>query len=201
MIAIDPGHGGTDPGAIGRGGTMEKAVTLDVARQLKAMLEATGRYRVLLTRGGDEFVSLARRAAIGPVKGAALIISLHADASTNRSARGTSVYIRSDTPTAMPEDIAGTIRPKPGSAWLQRSTIDRLDDAVRMTGAPARSDHFWVLANQQIPSVLVEMGFLSNRQDEKLLRDHRHRALLARLIRDAVNGYFAGIAQAGEVRG
>ncbi len=77
-----------------------------------------------------------------------------------------------------------------GSAWLQYSIIDRLDDEMEMTPAPARAAHFWVLANQDIPGVLVEMGFLSNRQDEKLMRNARHQLLIARLIRDAIYRYF-----------
>ncbi len=211
-IVIDPGHGGTDPGTIGRSGTLEKTVTLQTALELARLLRASGRYEVLLTRKDDRFVSLAERAAYGRLHGAALIISLHADASPDHSARGTSVYIRSERAAGSgsrrrQSDIAEMAQAlgKPpaaeaGSAWLQYSMIQRLDDAMEMTAAPARSAHFWVLANEDIPGVLVEMGFLSNRQDEALMRNGRHRLLIARLIRDAIDSYFGSIAHHAGVR-
>jgi N-acetylmuramoyl-L-alanine amidase len=208
VIVIDPGHGGADPGTVGRAGTLEKTVTLDTALQLARVLAATGRYEVLLTRHDDRFVSLSERATFGRAHGAALVISLHADASPDRSARGTSVYVRSNgsaggglKPTTtgrfaeMAQALGKAPPPEPGSAWLQYSMIDRLDDEMEMTAAPARAAHLWVLADRDIPGVLVEMGFLSNRQDEKLMRDPRHRLLIARLIRDAVEGYFKSTTQ------
>jgi N-acetylmuramoyl-L-alanine amidase len=212
VIVIDPGHGGTDPGTVGRSGTLEKTVTLQTAVELARLLRASGRYEVLLTRDDDRFVSLADRAAYGSAHGAALIISLHADASPDRSARGTSVYIRSDRAAGSgsrrrSSAIAETAQalgkppaPQAGSAWLQYSIIDRLDDAMEMTPAPARAAHFWVLANQNIPGVLVEMGFLSNRQDESLMRNARHRLLIARLVRDAIDSYFGSIAHHAALR-
>jgi N-acetylmuramoyl-L-alanine amidase len=193
---------------VGRAGTLEKTVTLDTALQLARVLAATGRYEVLLTRHDDRFVSLSERATFGRAHGAALVISLHADASPDRSARGTSVYVRSNgsaggglKPTTtgrfaeMAQALGKAPPPEPGSAWLQYSMIDRLDDEMEMTAAPARAAHLWVLADRDIPGVLVEMGFLSNRQDEKLMRDPRHRLLIARLIRDAVEGYFKSTNQ------
>ncbi len=203
---IDPGHGGIDPGTVGRSGTLEKTVTLHTALELARVLRASGRYQVLLTRSDDRFVSLADRAVYGRMHGAALIISLHADASPDRSARGTSVYIRSDAVAGsrlkghspglaeMAQALGKPPAAQAGSAWLQYSIIDRLNDAMEMTAAPARAAHFWVLANEDIPGVLVEMGFLSNRQDEALMRNGRHRLLIARLIRDAIDSYFTSIA-------
>jgi N-acetylmuramoyl-L-alanine amidase len=206
VIVIDPGHGGIDPGTVGRSGTLEKTVTLQTALELARLLRASGRYQVLLTRDDDRFASLADRAVYGRAHGAALIISLHADASPDRSARGSSVYIRSNRAAGpglkrRPSDLADMAQalgkppaPQAGSAWLQYSIIDRLNDVMEMTPAPARAAHFWVLANQDIPGVLVEMGFLSNRQDETLMRNARHRLLIARLIRDAIDSYFGSIA-------
>jgi N-acetylmuramoyl-L-alanine amidase len=205
VIVIDPGHGGADPGTVGGSGTLEKTVTLQTALELVRLLRASGRYQVLLTRQDDRFVSLGERAAYGRVHGAALIISLHADASPDHTARGTSVYIRSSEPARngfaeMAQALGKPPSPQAGSAWLQYTIINKLDDAMEMTAAPARSAHLWVLANHAIPGVLVEMGFLSNRQDEKLMRNGRHRLLIARLIRDAVNGYFASIGHGAETR-
>jgi N-acetylmuramoyl-L-alanine amidase len=213
VIVIDPGHGGVDPGTVGRSGTLEKIVTLQTAMELARLLSASGRYEVLMTRQDDRFVSLSERAAYSRVHGAALIVSLHADASADHSARGTSVYIRSNATggtglkATPPGRLAGMAQalgkpptPHAGSAWLQTTMIDKLDDAMEMTAAPAREAHLWVLANPGIPGVLVEMGFLSNRQDEKLMRNGRHRLLIARLIRDAVDGYFASIVHSGESR-
>jgi N-acetylmuramoyl-L-alanine amidase len=198
VIVIDPGHGGTDPGTIGRGGTLEKTITLQTAAELARLLRTSGRYEVLLTRHDDRFVSLSERATYGRAHGAALIISLHADASPDHNARGTSVYIRSDGSAGHGgTDVAQPLGKPPskeiGSAWLQYTMIDKLDDAMEMTASPVRAAHLWVLANLQIPGVLVEMGFLSNRQDENLMCNARHRLLIARLIRDAVDGYFASV--------
>lgn len=206
MIVVDPGHGGTDPGAVSRSGTLEKTITLKTALQVGRVLAATGRYQVLLTRHDDRFVSLAERAAFGPAHKAALIISLHADASPDHRARGASVYVRSDGPsgaglkrvaTGSPAAIARALgtapRPGPGPAWLQYAMIDSLNDDIQMTAAPARAAHLWVRASHGIPGVLVEMGFLSNRRDEKLMRDPRHRLLIARSLRDAVDDYFRGL--------
>jgi N-acetylmuramoyl-L-alanine amidase len=212
VIVIDPGHGGIDPGTVGRSGTLEKTVTLQTALELARLLRASGRYEILLTRDNDRFVSLPDRAAYSRARGAALIISLHADASPDRSARGSSVYIRSNRTAGsglkrrrsdladMAQALGKPPAPQAGSAWLQYSIIDRLNDAMEMTPAPARAAHFWVLANQDIPGVLVEMGFLSNREDETLMRNGRHRLLIARLIRDAIDSYFGSIAHHAELR-
>jgi N-acetylmuramoyl-L-alanine amidase len=211
VIVIDPGHGGADPGAIGKAGTQEKKITLQTALELKRLLAATGRYRVLLTRHDDRFVSLADRAAFAPAHGAALMISLHVDASPNRRAHGASVYVRADGPSgaglrrvgtgeSTPAAIAHALStgqtpsPRPGSAWLQYTTIDSLNDDIQMTSSPAREAHLWVLANAGIPGVLVEMGYISNARDEALMRNPWHRLLIARSLRDAVNDYFAGLA-------
>ncbi len=213
VIVIDPGHGGTDPGAVGRAGTIEKTVTLETALALRRVLAATGRYEVLLTRHDDRFVSLADRAAFGPAHDAALIISLHVDASPDRRARGASVYVRADgsseakfkrvtpgSPATIARALGTAPHPGPGSSWLQYAMIDSLNDDIQMTAAPARGAHLWVLASHGIPGVLVEMGFLSNRRDERLMRNPRHRSLIVRSLRDAVDDYFEGLAHPASSR-
>ena len=133
LIVIDPGHGGRDPGAIGTTGTSEKTITLAAAQELRRQLEATGRYRVALTRTGDRTVSLAQRLAFARSHDADLLIAIHADASHNHRARGASVYVSSGSSptTQLPakgnsDRIARALaapepQPAPGSAWLQYS--------------------------------------------------------------------------------
>jgi N-acetylmuramoyl-L-alanine amidase len=97
LVLLDPGHGGKDPGAIGFSGTYEKHVSLATALELQRQLMATGRYRVALSRTNDVFIPLADRVGIAQRQGAALFVSMHADALSNHSVRGASVYTLSDT--------------------------------------------------------------------------------------------------------
>ena len=204
LVVIDAGHGGRDPGAIGVSGIMEKTITLDTAKELRSTLETSGRYRVELTRTGDRTVSLAERLAYARKHDADLLIAIHADASRDRRARGASVYVSNrDVTTQFPANgssrrIASALaapepQPEPGSTWLQYSMIEQLDDDVRMVATPARQAHLYVLGSRTIPSVLLEMGFLSNRQDEALLDKPAYRHVLVRAIRDAIDDYFATI--------
>jgi N-acetylmuramoyl-L-alanine amidase len=205
LIVIDPGHGGRDPGAIGVSGTMEKTIALAAAIELRRALEATGRYRVALTRTADRTVSLADRLRFARKRDADLLIAIHADASSNHDARGASVYVSSrGTTTRLPAGSGNAgriaravssdeVEPQPGSAWLQSTMIEQLDDDVRMVVAPARAAHLYVLGARTLPSVLLEMGFLSNRRDEALLRQPAHRRVLVQAIRDAIDDYFAAI--------
>jgi N-acetylmuramoyl-L-alanine amidase len=206
LIVIDPGHGGRDPGAIGTTGTPEKTITLAAAQELRRQLQATGRYRVALTRSKDRTVSLAQRLAFARSHNADLLIAIHADASHNHHARGASVYVSSgSTPTTqLPANKGNSDRiaralaapepqPEPGSAWLQYSMIEQLADDVRMVATPARTAHLYVLGSRTLPSVLLEMGFLSNRKDEDLLRQPAHRRVLVQAVRDAIDDDFAAI--------
>jgi N-acetylmuramoyl-L-alanine amidase len=201
LIVIDAGHGGRDPGAIGVSGTMEKTITLQTAQELRRALEATGRYRIELTRTGDRTVSLAARLAFARTHDADLLIAVHADASPDHDARGASVYISNHAVTTHfpanqgnSRDIANSLAaPEPGSALLQYSMIDQLDDDVRMVETPARHAQLYVLGSRTIPSVLLEIGFLSNRRDEALLRQAAHRRVVVQAVRDAVEDYFATI--------
>jgi N-acetylmuramoyl-L-alanine amidase len=205
LIVIDPGHGGRDPGAIGVSGTLEKTITLATALELRRSLEATGRYRVALTRTRDSTISLANRLAFARQRDADLLIAIHADASPDRHARGASVYVSSgNTTTRVPANRASSHRiasalsrpepqPEESSAWLQHSMIEQLSDDVRMVAAPARDARFYVLAARTIPSVLLEMGFLSNRQDETLMKQPAKRRVLVQAIRDAIDDYFSAI--------
>ena len=207
VIVIDPGHGGRDLGAVGRAGTLEKSVTLNAALELKRQLAATGRYRVAMTRTSDVFISLADRRAFARRQHGALFISIHANASKDSRARGASVYVQRRRRgseeimrfAAGPGTIGGVAdaligpRPRPGSAWLQSTMIDNLDNDIRMLSAPARDARLYVLGGHAMPSVLLEMGFLSNRQDEVLLKQAKYRKVIAGAIRQSIDDYFTAL--------
>jgi N-acetylmuramoyl-L-alanine amidase len=203
LIVIDAGHGGRDPGAVGVSGTMEKTITLATAEELRRTLQRTGRYRVAMTRTRDSTVSLGDRLAFAREHEADLLIAIHADASPDRTARGASVYVSTRVATsrfAATRDSSGNIAralaaPDGGSVLLQNSMIEQLADDVRMTESPARQAHLYVLGSRTIPSVLLELGFLSNRQDEALLRQPAQRGILVRAISDAIDDYFAAVRQ------
>lgn len=216
LIVIDPGHGGKDSGAVGVAGTLEKNVALSAAEELKRLLQATGRYRVAMTRTKDVFVSLAGRVAFARTHQAALMIAIHANSSKNHGAHGASVWVRSgqtggEGVTHLPAgsrdrtEIAdalagGPPHPSPGSAWLQYTMIDNLSGDVRMEPVPARQARFYVLGLHDVPSVLLEMGYLSNRRDEVLLNQSKFRRVMTEAIRDAVEDYFNKLAHPNAMR-
>jgi N-acetylmuramoyl-L-alanine amidase len=223
LVMLDPGHGGKDPGAIGVSGTYEKQVALATALELKRQLEAGGRYRVDLTRASDVFIPLDDRVARAQKNGAALFVSMHADALSDHSVRGASVYTlaqtASDAQTAAlaktensadrfigrqwqgtsPEVsriLASLVRQetRTDSVRIARSLVGSLDQDLPMLPNPDRHAGFVVLKAADIPSVLVEMGFMSNPRDEAALRRPDHRKLVAEAMRRAVDAYFAGIS-------
>ncbi|WP_051329211.1 N-acetylmuramoyl-L-alanine amidase family protein [Geminicoccus roseus] len=220
MIVLDPGHGGKDPGTIGRRGTYEKNITLAVARAIRAELEKSGRYRVTLTRDGDQAVPLRQRQAIAREAGGALFISIHADSLGNNSEmRGASVYTLSDRAS---DREAATLAQKENKADIvsgldltdqdpivseilidlalrdatNRSIgfadylVQELGKVTRLVKRTRRFAGFVVLKSPDTPSVLLELGFLSNASDEKLLKDPAHQRKVARAVRDALDSYF-----------
>lgn len=221
LVVLDPGHGGTDPGAIGTKGTQEKRITLPLALELKRMLEAGGRCRVALTRTTDVFVPLARRVEFARRREAVLLLSIHADAmpaGQSHALRGASVYTVSETATdslaaalARREnqaDQAGGLRlpsvspevqrillslmrqeTRAGSERLARLAVNALDGEVALLNQPLRRAQFVVLKAPDVPAALVECGFLSNPQDEALLRRADHRAKVAAALAEAVHGF------------
>lgn len=230
VVMLDPGHGGKDPGAIGVSGTYEKHVSLSAALELKKQLEAGGRYRVELTRARDIFIPLDDRVDIARRKGAALFVSMHADALSDHSVRGASVYTlaqtASDSQTAAlartensadrfigrqwqdttPEVariLASLVRQetRTGSVRIARNLVGSLDKDLPMLQNPDRHAGFVVLKAADIPSVLVEMGFMSNPRDEAALRQADHRKLVARAMHRAVDAYFAGLGRATALSG
>ena len=220
LVVLDPGHGGKDPGAIGLSGTFEKHVALAAAQEVRRQLESTHRVRVALTRGGDRFIPLERRVALAQARGAALFISLHADALADREVRGASVYTlaegASDPQTAalarrenaadrfggsafqgVPPEVAGILaslvrqETRAGSTHLAHSLVGTLGREVGLLPNPSRHASFVVLKAPDIPSVLVEMGFMSNRRDEAALQQAQYRAQIASAVARAVLGVLA----------
>ncbi|MBO6946684.1 MAG: N-acetylmuramoyl-L-alanine amidase [Rhodospirillales bacterium] len=225
VIVIDPGHGGVDPGAIGVSGIYEKHITLAAARDLKRYLEATGRFDVKLTRDRDIFIRLRGRIERAREMKADLFISLHADTIRNRGVRGLSLYTLSERASdkeaaqlAERENKADLIagidlthesaevtnilidlaqrETMNQSAKLAALLVDELDGRVNILRNPHRFAGFAVLKAPDIPSVLIELGFLSNKEDERQLRSKSHRRKLAQSIAGAVDRYFAKIESA-----
>jgi N-acetylmuramoyl-L-alanine amidase len=224
LVMLDPGHGGKDPGAIGVSGTYEKHVSLAVAEELRRLLEAGGRYRVTMTRQTDVFVPLEERVARAQEHGAGLFVSMHADALGDHAVRGASVYtLSTGASDALSAQLAArensadrflgpryrAVSPEVArilASLVQRETrVDSLRFAHSMVGCldrdlpmlphPERHAGFVVLKSADIPSVLVEMGFMSNPRDEAELRRPAHRALVAQAMRQAVDAYFAAGAR------
>jgi len=218
LIVIDPGHGGIDPGALGST-TMEKNITLAVAKQLQKTLLATGRFRVVLTRDKDVFIPLRDRFKIARDKGADLFISLHADSNPGTSARGASVYTLSDKASDAEAEALATKENKSDvingvdlsqqsqtvSGILidlaQRETINMSSRFASILVGDLRNDTmmlqnshrfagFAVLKAPDVPSVLLEMGYISTPEDERLLTDANHQKKLAESITHAIEDYF-----------
>ena len=219
VIVIDPGHGGIDPGSTS-GRVFEKHITLAAARAIKTHLEASGKYKVRLTRKKDSFIRLRRRIAIARAHQAELFISLHADAIRNKRIRGLSVYTLSEKAS---DKEAAELADKENKADLiagmdlsseskevtnilidlaQRETMNEsalfaaeLVKHIRKVSKTLSNAHrfagFAVLKAPDVPSILIEMGFLSNRADEQALRSKKYRTNLARAIGNAVEGYFS----------
>ena len=220
VIALDPGHGGIDPGAISPHRVYEKDITLPAARELARQLDATGRYRAVLTRRGDVFVPLRRRVARARADRADLFLSIHADALPDSAVRGLSVYTlsneasdRATVALAVREnrdDFIGGVRlsrqPREIGAILvdlaRRQTnnlslslahaiVAELGRAVPLLEKPHREAGFAVLGAPDLPSALVELGCLSNPEDERLLCQRGYQKLLARGLTQAIDDYFA----------
>jgi len=178
VIVIDPGHGGRDPGAIGARGTQEKNITLAASLELKKQLESTRRYKVIITRGDDKYVDHEDRLRIARAGGADLFISIHADSTKSFTARGASVYTLADRSKSRSKDIVAN------QNWIMDV------DLATHIGNTHRRAGYYVLLAPDVPAVLLELGFLSNSDDEKLLRSKQHRKKLIRAVVSSINTYF-----------
>ena len=214
VVVIDAGHGGRDPGAIGSR-SHEKDVTLAAAMALKARLETSGRYRVVLTRTGDTYVPLDGRVRIARAAEADLFISLHADSGPTADVRGASVYTLSEKGERRVASVLGK------DDWLmpaslgadrtvseilldltQRSTrnrsaifaemlLEHISDETDLLRRSHRDANLAILLAPDVPAVLLEMGFINNLEDERALTDPRRRARLMDSVGDAIDAWFA----------
>ena len=217
-IVIDAGHGGIDGGAEGPTGSMEKNVTLAFAEALKKALEQEDGIRVAMTRTDDSFLSLSARVRKAREEQADLLISLHADSISVKSLRGATVYTLSDKASDelaqsladqenrddaivgasledAPEAVAAILvdlartETRVFSTGLARQVINSFEGQVKLINNPLRHAGFRVLQAPDVPSVLIEMGYLSNHEDEKLLTDDAWRQSTARLLAQSVQNY------------
>lgn len=219
IIVIDAGHGGHDPGAIGYSGVYEKTITLAAAKELKRQLDALGRYKVFLTRSTDVFIPLRQRVQIARKHNADLFLSIHADSAANRKATGLSVYTLSETASdkeaaALAErenkaDVISGLNMVEQSkevndvliSLAQRETRNRSSEfarcielemrkSVKLISDTHRFAGFAVLKAPDVPSVLLEMGYLSNKNEERLLRQESYRRKIASSTVKAIDRYF-----------
>ena len=221
-MVIDPGHGGRDGGAIGQGGTMEKNVTLDFSLALASALREVEGMSVELTRSDDAAVSLRDRVALARETGASLLLSVHADSIAQSELRGASIYTLSEKATdrvakalvareALSDELAGLPK-ETEQAGVEDILLDlmrqetevfsrgfagrvvvSLANHTQVIRNPHRSANFQVLRAPDVPSVLIELGYLSNREDEAQLRDPAWLQALAGVVADAIIAHAVAI--------
>jgi N-acetylmuramoyl-L-alanine amidase len=229
VIVLDPGHGGVDGGAYGVGGAMEKTIVFEYALELKRRLEALNRFKVVLTRNGDQYVSLEDRVRIGREANASLFVSIHADAVSEGGAdvSGATVYTCSerasdaeaariaehenaadkaagvDRKAEAPQvaDILFDLKRRETRTYahaFSRGVVQQLQGATRLNHNPERSAGFVVLKAPDFPSVLVELGYLSNPQDVRSLTSPEWRAKTVAAMAGAIDRFFAQAGAPGE---
>ena len=219
-IALDPGHGGEDPGAIGKGGTYEKNVVLAIAQKLKARIDATPGMRAYLTRDGDYFVPLHVRVEKARRVKADLFVSIHADAFIRPTAGGSSVYVLSERGASSTsaswlaqkenaadligginlnvqnKNVARILLDLSTSAQIKDSTnlamrmLDELKNVYRLHKPQVESAGFAVLKAPDMPSILVETAFISNPEEERMLRSQAAQDKFAQALHSGINRFF-----------
>lgn len=219
VIVLDAGHGGADSGTIGRTGIYEKTVTLAMAKELKKNLVSTGKYEVFLTRDRDVFLKLRERVERARNVNADLFISLHADSSSNNRTQGITVYTLSEvasdkeaerlarkeneadlisgmdltTETQEVKNILIDLAQRESmnlSSHFAQGIIRSIGEGIKLRTRPHRFAGFAVLTAPDIPSILIELGYLSNFAEEKLLKSTRYREKLAKVLSKAIDQYF-----------
>jgi N-acetylmuramoyl-L-alanine amidase len=218
VIVIDAGHGGRDPGAIGRSGTRESDVTLAAARELRRQLEATGRYEVFMTRETDTYPEWEERVGVMTDVQADLFLSIHADSSPNGSgASGAAVYTlndraenrararaRQDAEHSRQTDVNNILvelelrEKRNQSSVFAEVLLEHLGTAGSLLSNPHREANLFVLLDSRVPAVLLEMGFLTNRQDEANLNSPAARRRQMGAVVSGIDFYFAGRGDDGE---
>jgi len=220
VVAIDAGHGGEDPGAIGRRGTREKDVALSIAQKLESLLRQEPGIKPVLIRSGDYYISLRGRIRKARAHKADLFVSIHADAFRNGRAQGSSVYVLSQRGASSEAarwlaasendaDLIGGVSLDDKDDLLASVLLDlsqnatlaaSMDVGERILGQLKRVGHvhkrqiehagFVVLKAPDVPSILVETGFISNRQEENQLRSQRHQQRIAKALVQGIKEYF-----------
>lgn len=219
VIAIDPGHGGEDPGATGPSGVREKHVVLAIAQRVQRLVSATPGLRAVMVRSGDYYVSLRRRTAIARRHGADLFVSIHADAFPKRSVRGSSVFALSQSGATSEmarwladkenaSDLVGGVSLQDKDELLAKVLLDlsmtqTISDSLnfgsdvlgelrkvgRLHSRRVEQAGFAVLKSPDIPSILVETAFISNPNEERLLNNAAHQRKLAAAIFNGIKRY------------
>lgn len=187
LIVIDPGHGGTDPGAIGVTGLKEKDFNLDVALRLSQLLNRLGA-KVVMTRTEDVYIPLEERPAVANKLGADVFVSIHANASTNPQANGTTTYYHVNTTDSLPASLSKA------SAQLAECVQQALVQTLQLNDQGSKTDPgkgFVVLRESQVPAILIEAAFLSNKSDEALLKKDDFREKVAEGIMTGLIEYFS----------
>jgi N-acetylmuramoyl-L-alanine amidase len=220
-VAIDAGHGGEDPGAMGRRGTKEKDVTLAIARKLKVLIDKEAGMRAFLIRDGDYFIPLNQRVAKARKVNADLFVSIHADAFVRPDARGSSVFALSERGATSAAagwlakrendaDLIGGVNLDVADPHLKQTLLDlsqtatindslkvgrhvltSVGDINKLHKGEVEQAGFAVLKAPDIPSILVETAFISNPQEERRLRDRGHQEKMARALLEGIKAYFA----------
>ena len=226
VVVIDPGHGGIDPGAVGPKGALEKDLVLAYARAIRAELKALGDYRVVLTRDGDVFLPLRDRVAVARRAQADLFLSLHANTNDDNRVAGFSAYTLSerasdreaaalaaaenksdviggvdleqfdDDVASILIDFAQTKTNELSVSFARENLLQTVAASTRMLPRPLRSAGFAVLKAPDVPSVLLELGHITNPQEAALLSQDAHRASLSKAIAGAVDRHFRKVRAA-----
>lgn len=221
-VVIDPGHGGHDPGAVGPNGLFEKDVVLDIALKLKKELEANSLYDVFLTRDKDVFIPLEERTAFANKMGADLFVSIHANASPRREAKGIETYLLNWTDDEEAMRVAArenAISLRKMKAMNQKMDIVKVimddlfrqikrDESIKLAhyvqnslikncenryNLGVKQALFYVLFGARMPSVLIEVSFISNPEEEKLLSEDEYRFKIAKAIYEGIEKYFVSL--------
>ncbi|MCC6543363.1 MAG: N-acetylmuramoyl-L-alanine amidase [Nitrospirae bacterium] len=213
-IVIDAGHGGKDPGAIGRSGLKEKDIVLDVALRLRKLVKEKLGVNVIMTRDTDVFIPLEERTAIANTRGADFFVSVHANSSRRAGAKGVETYLlgratdRDAMATAEREnnatekslntlqliltDLLNTAKKEESlrlAHYVQENMIGHMETRYKVTDLGVKQAPFYVLVNARMPSILAEISFISNPEEEKLLADADHRQEIAEAILKGIRKY------------
>ena len=220
VVAIDAGHGGEDPGAIGYRGSHEKVITLSIAKRLKQIVDDDPRMRAVMIRTGDYYIKLHKRRELASAKGADIFVSIHADAFKRRSARGLSVFALSQSGATSTmaraladkenaSDLIGGVSLSDKDEVLKKVLVDlsmtnTISESVNLGGRVLRElgqvgklhskrveqAGFAVLKSPDMPSILVETGFITNPEEERKLRTQKYQTRIAKAIHSAISQYY-----------